>query len=99
MDYKNLVPMHDIVVIKPIEVPSETASGITLTTSTQELPDQGIVISVGPGRYFDDVLVPTSLTPGDRVLYVKGSGAPVSLEDDIEPVILLTEANVIAKII
>ncbi len=91
--------MHDIVVVKPIAVAKETASGITLTTTNEELPDQGTVISVGPGRYFDDVLVPTTLKPGDRVLYVKGSGAPVSLEDDIEPVILLTESNVIAKIV
>lgn len=94
-----LVPMHDVVVVKPLEK-SKTHNNFITSTKNEEEPDRGVVISVGPGKYTESgVFIPTTVTVGETVLYVKGSGAFIKLDDDVEKVVVLPEANIIGKII
>ena len=44
-----LVPLGDRVVLKQVEAEETTKSGLILTTSAQEKPQEAEVIAVGPG--------------------------------------------------
>ena len=45
-----LRPLHDRVVVKRVEQETKTASGIVIPDNAAEKPDQGEVLSVGPGK-------------------------------------------------
>ncbi len=48
-----LVPLGDRVVLKQVEAEETTKSGLILTTSAQEKPQEAEVIAVGPGGMVD----------------------------------------------
>lgn len=50
----SLRPLGDRVVVKPVPRDEKTASGIILPDTAQEKPQEGEVVSVGPGRILDD---------------------------------------------
>ena len=62
----------------------------------KEKPIQGEVIAVGTGRREKGEVVPMELKVGDRVVYGKYSGTQVELDGD--EIILIKEADVIAKL-
>jgi chaperonin GroES len=74
-------PLHDRVVVKRIEAEEKSAGGIIIPDTAKEKPQQGEVISVGPGgRDEAGKLIPIDLTAGDRVLFGKWSGTEVKLD-------------------
>src|SRR5262249_2962899 len=81
-------PLHDRVVVKRIEAEEKTAGGIIIPDTAKEKPQQGEVVSVGPGgRDESGKLIPIDVKPGDRVLFGKWSGTEVKL-DGIEYLIM-----------
>ena len=81
-------PLHDRVVVKRIEAEEKSAGGIIIPDTAKEKPQQGEVISVGPGgRDEAGKLIPIDLRAGDRVLFGKWSGTEVKL-DGIEYLIM-----------
>jgi len=81
-------PLHDRVVVKRIEAEEKSAGGIIIPDTAKEKPQQGEVISVGPGgRDEAGKLIPIDLKAGDRVLFGKWSGTQVKL-DGIEYMIM-----------
>ena len=54
-----LVPLSDRVVLKQLEAEETTKSGIILTSSAQEKPQEAEVIAVGPGGMVDGKEVKT----------------------------------------
>jgi chaperonin GroES len=75
-------PLHDRVVIKRIEAEARSAGGIIIPDTAQEKPQQGEVISVGPGGHDESgKLIPIDLKAGDRVLFGKWSGTEVKIDD------------------
>jgi chaperonin GroES len=81
-------PLHDRVVIKRIEAEEKTTGGIIIPDTAKEKPQQGEVISVGPGgRDESGKLVPIDVKVGDRVLFGKWSGTEVKL-DGVEYLIM-----------
>ena len=81
-------PLHDRVVVKRIEAEEKSAGGIIIPDTAKEKPQQGEVISVGPGgRDEAGKLIPIDLKAGDRVLFGKWSGTEVKL-DGIEYLIM-----------
>ncbi len=81
-------PLHDRVVVKRIEAEDKTAGGIIIPDTAKEKPQQGEVISVGPGgRDEAGKLIPIDLKAGDRVLFGKWSGTEVKL-DGVEYLIM-----------
>jgi chaperonin GroES len=81
-------PLHDRVVLKRIEAEEKSAGGIIIPDTAKEKPQQGEVISVGPGgRDETGKLIPIDLKVGDHVLFGKWSGTEVKL-DGIEYLIM-----------
>ena len=92
-----LVPLHDRIVIRPTQQEEVLASGIVIPDTAKEKPQQGDVISVGPGRLDDDgKRIQMDVQVGDRVLYAKYTGQEVKI--DQEELIVLSEKDVLAKV-
>ena len=74
-------PLHDRVVVQPLEADEKTSGGIIIPDSAKEKPMQGKVIAVGPGARGEDGKVnPLDVKKGNTVLYGKWSGTEVSVE-------------------
>ncbi|RWF05627.1 MAG: co-chaperone GroES [Mesorhizobium sp.] len=73
-------PLHDRVVIRRIESEEKTAGGIIIPDTAKEKPQEGEVVSVGPGsRDETGKLIPLEVKAGDRVLFGKWSGTEVKI--------------------
>jgi len=74
-------PLHDRVIVKRMEEERKTASGIVIPDTATEKPDQGEVVSVGPGKRDDSgKLIEMGLKVGDRVLFGKYAGQTVKMD-------------------
>ena len=69
-------PLADRVLIAPAEAETKTSSGIFIPDTAQEKPMRGKVIAVGPGKKDE----PTTVKPGDYVLYGKYSGTEINVD-------------------
>ena len=76
-----LKPLSDRVVLKQDKAEERTASGIFLTSASQEKPEVYEVVEVGPGGVVDGNEVTMIVAPGQKVLVGKYSGTKVKLED------------------
>lgn len=71
-------PLEDRVLIAPDKPVTMTESGLYIPeTAHKELPETGVVVAVGPGRYINGILSPVGVKPGDRVFYGKYAGTPI----------------------
>jgi chaperonin GroES len=92
-----LKPMGDRVVVKPKGREEVTRGGIVLPDTAGEKPQQGEVLSIGPGRQLDSgKRVELDLKVGDTVLFAKYSGTEFKLEDD--DLLILSERDILAVI-
>jgi chaperonin GroES len=91
-----IFPLADRVAIKPLEETETMKGGLYIPDTAKEKPIQGEVIAVGTGRREKGEVVPMELKVGDRVVYGKYSGTQVELDGD--EIILIKEADVIAKL-
>jgi len=90
-------PLGDGVLIKPIEQEEVTASGLVLPDTAKEKPQEGKIISVGPGRLSEDgKRVAMEVKKGDKVLFRKYSGTEV--KDGEEELLIVRESDIVAKI-
>jgi chaperonin GroES len=81
-------PLHDRVVVRRIDADAKTLGGIIIPDNAKEKPQQGDVVSVGPGgRDVSGKLIPIDIKAGDRVLFGKWSGTEVKI-DDVEYLIM-----------
>ena len=86
-------PLHDRVVIEPIEQEEKTPGGIIVPDTAKEKPMQGKVIAVGPGaRGEDGTLQPPDVKKGDTILYGKYSGTEVKIAD--EELLIMRESDI-----
>jgi chaperonin GroES len=78
-----LKPLGDRVVIKPKPKDEVTSSGIVLPDTANEKPQEGTVLSVGPGRVLDSgKRFDMDVKAGDAVLFAKYAGTDLKLEGD-----------------
>jgi chaperonin GroES len=90
-------PLHDRVVVRRIDADHKTAGGIIIPDTAQEKPQEGEIVSVGPGARNDrGELVPTELKTGDHVLFGKWSGTEVKIEG--EDLLIMKESDVMGVI-
>ena len=75
-----LNPLSNRVVIKFLEAEEKSVGGIILTAAAQEKPQIAEVISVGPGKTEDGVLVPMTVKVGDKVIASKYAGTAVKID-------------------
>ena len=93
----NLKPLHDRVVVKPMEAEETTAGGIIIPDTAKEKPMEGRVVAAGPGvRGEDGKLHPLDVKKGDQILYGKWSGTEVKLNGD--DLLIMKESDIMGII-
>ena len=91
----SIKPLHDRVVVKPIEADEISAGGIVIPDSATEKPIKGEVIAVGSGKVLDNGNVRAPVVKvGDEVLFGKYAGTEVKL--DGEDLLVVKEEDIFA---
>ena len=90
-------PLHDRVVVRRLASEEKTKGGIIIPDTAKEKPQEGEVISVGPGgRDEAGKLIKLDLKAGDRVLFGKWSGTEVKI--DGEELLIMKESDVMGVV-
>jgi len=86
-------PLHDRVLIRPLDESEKTAGGIIIPDTAKEKPMQGKILAVGPGaRDEQGKVAPMDVKVGDKVLYGKWAGTEVKI--DGEDLVIMKESDV-----
>ena len=94
----NIKPLEDRIVVKPLDAEQTTASGLVIPDTAKEKPQEGEVLSIGPGRIDDNGnRVPLDVTVGDKVIYSKYGGTEVKLDGD--DLLVLSARDVLAIVV
>ena len=93
----NFRPLQDRVVVKRVEEESKTAGGIIIPDTAKEKPQEGEIVSVGPGVRDDSgKLVALDVKAGDRVLFAKWGGTEVTIEG--EELLIMKESDILGVV-
>jgi chaperonin GroES len=88
-------PLHDRVVVRPLEDGEQMRGGLYIPDTAKEKPQQGEILAVGPGKLSEQgERIAPDVKAGDKVLYGKYSGTEVTV--DGETVLILRESDVLA---
>ena len=94
---KQLKPLGDRLVVKPSPREEMTKSGIVLPDTAKERPQEGTILSVGPGRTLDDgSREAIDVEVGQRVLFQKYAGTEFKLDE--EDLLILAQKDILAVI-
>ena len=90
-------PLGDRVVVRRVQEETKTAGGIIIPDTAQEKPQEGEIVSVGPGAVSDDGnRVAPEVKAGESVLFGKWSGTEVKI--DGEDLIIMKESDIMGVI-
>ena len=90
-------PLGDRVLVKRVEEEEKTKGGIIIPDTAKEKPQEGKVISVGPGARDDNGKVqPLDVKAGDTVLFGKWSGSEIKLEG--EDLLIMKESDILGVV-
>ena len=93
----NFRPLHDRVLVEPLEAEEKTAGGIIIPDTAQEKPQEGKVLAVGKGVQNEDgEYRALDVKAGDRVLYGKYSGTEVKI--DGQDLVIMRESDVMGVV-
>ena len=93
----SLKPLGDRLVVQPTPREEMTKSGIVLPDTAKERPQEGTILSVGPGRTLDDgSREAMEVEAGQKILFQKYAGTEFKLED--EELLILSQKDVLAVI-
>ena len=74
-------PLHDRVLVEPLEAEEKTAGGIIIPDTAKEKPMEGKIVAVGKGSRNDEgKIAALDVKKGDRILYGKWSGTEVKVD-------------------
>ncbi len=91
---KNLRPLHNNVVLEPLEAEEKTTGGIIIPDTAKKKTMQGKVVAVGAGKKDDNgKLVPSELKTGDLVIYEKWGGTEITIND--KTLLIMKETDII----
>jgi chaperonin GroES len=89
----NFRPLHDRVLVRRVTAEEKTAGGIIIPDTAKEKPQEGEVVSAGPGTLNDKgELRALDVKSGDRILFGKWSGTEVKL--DGEELLIMKESDI-----
>ena len=92
-----LRPLGDRVVIEPTPREEMTKSGIVLPDTAKERPQEGTILSIGPGRTLDDgTREAMDVEVGQKILFQKYAGTEFKLDD--EELLILSQKDILAVI-
>ena len=87
-------PLGDRVLVKRVEEEEKTKGGIIIPDTAKEKPQEGEVVSVGPGARDEQGKVQAlELKTGDRILFGKWSGTEVQIAG--EDLLIMKESDVL----
>ncbi len=89
---KMIQPLGERALVKVIEAPTQTASGLYIPDTSKERPSVGEVFAIGEGSALAEKLV-----VGERVLFQKFAGTEVKLDDGLY--VILADTEVLGRII
>jgi len=90
-------PLEDRIVVKALEAEEMTASGLVIPDTAKEKPQEGEVLSVGPGRIDDSGnRVPLDISVGDVIIFSKYGGTEVKYSG--EDYLILSARDVLAVV-
>ncbi len=90
-------PLHDRVLVEPLDAEEKTAGGIIIPDTAKEKPMEGKIVAVGKGSRNDEGKVaPLDVKKGDRILYGKWSGTEVKVDGD--DYLIMKESDVMGVI-
>jgi len=91
----NLKPLHDKIIVKPIEFEEKTSSGIIVPDTAKEKPMQGEVVAVGPGK-MDETgkRIKMDVKVGNRVIFGKYAGTEFTF--DKKEFLIMNESDILA---
>jgi chaperonin GroES len=90
-------PLGDRVLVKRVEEETKTKGGIIIPDTAKEKPQEGEVISTGPGARDDNGKIqPLDVKAGDRILFGKWSGTEVKV--DGQDLLIMKESDVLGVI-
>ena len=90
-------PLGDRVVVRRVKEEQKTSGGIIIPDTAQEKPQEGEIVSVGPGALDDSgKRVVLEVKAGDFVLFGKWSGTEVKI--DGEDLLIMKESDIMGVI-
>ena len=90
-------PLHDRVLVEPLDAEETTAGGIIIPDTAKEKPMEGKIVAVGAGARGEDGKVqPLDVKKGNRVLYGKWSGTEVKV--DGKDLLIMKESDIMGVI-
>jgi len=95
---KTVRPLHDYLVVRPIEEKDTAGGGIIIPDTAKEKPQQGEVLAAGNGKVLENgAKVALEVKVGDKVLFGKYSGTTIRIDQiDGEEVLIVREEDVLA---
>lgn len=91
-------PLEDRILIEPLEAEQTTASGLVIPDTAKEKPQEGKVLSTGPGRIDDNGnRVPLDVAEGDVVIFSKYGGTEVRYNG--KDYLLLNARDILAVVV
>ena len=90
-------PLHDRVVVRPLEAEEKSKGGIIIPDTVREKPQEGEIVAAGPGaRNESGKLIPLDVQAGDRILFGKWSGTEVKI--DGQEFLIMKESDLLGVI-
>jgi chaperonin GroES len=80
----NIRPLHNFVLIRPVQAEEKTAGGILLPDTVKEKPQMGEVMAVGEGIWDEDgeKRIPVSVQVAQKVMYKKWGGNEIKVGNE-----------------
>jgi chaperonin GroES len=93
----NFRPLHDRVVVRRLDQEEKSKGGIIIPDTAKEKPQEGEVLSVGPGARDEQGRVHAlDVKVGDKILFGKWSGTEVKI--DGEDYLVMKESDIMGVI-
>jgi len=91
-------PLGDRVVVRRTNNDTKTAGGIIIPDTAQEKPQEGEIMSVGPGAINEKTgaRTPMEVKAGDTILFAKWAGNEIKL--DGEELLIMKESDVLGVV-
>ena len=91
-----LRPLGDRVLVRVEENEQALPSGLVIPDTAKEKPQEGLIVAVGPGAYFEGKRVPMDVKEGDKVVFSKYGGTEVKV--DGEDLLILSERDILGVV-
>ena len=87
--------LEDRILVQTLDAEQTTASGLVIPDTAKEKPQEGEILSVGPGKVLDDgSRSAMDVQVGQKVLYAKYAGTEFKVEG--EELLIVSEKDILA---